>query len=85
MEDGQYAVISGYLEHGTHPAAFTKSHKIVLAMNKLQKLQASKRQAVLQGRDSDGSSRDRLDVKEVKPTEFSRVSPHRERIRDATV
>ena len=30
MEDGQYAAISDYLEHGTHPAAFTKSHKFVL-------------------------------------------------------
>ena len=27
MEDGRYAAISGYLEHVTHPAAFTKSHK----------------------------------------------------------
>ena len=30
MEDGQYVAISGYLEYGTHPAAFTKSHKFIL-------------------------------------------------------
>ena len=50
MGDGQYAAISGYLEHGTHPAVFTKSQKFVT--KKPQKLQAGKRQAVLQGTDS---------------------------------
>ena len=39
MEDRQYAAISGYLEHGTHPAAFTKSHKFVAITKELQKLQ----------------------------------------------
>ena len=30
MGDGQYAAISGYLEHGTHPTVFTKSLILVL-------------------------------------------------------
>ena len=49
MGDGQHAAISGYLEHGTHPAVFTK-----FVTRKLQnlKLHAGKRQAVLQGTDS---------------------------------
>ena len=47
MEDGQYAAMSGYLEHGAHPAVFMK-----FVMKKLQKLLAGKRQAVLQGTDS---------------------------------
>ena len=46
MEDGQYAAISGNLEHGTYPAVFTKSQKFSYITKKLQKLQAVKRQAV---------------------------------------
>jgi len=30
LEDEQYVVITGYLEHGTFPAGFTKSQKFVL-------------------------------------------------------
>ena len=52
MEDGWYAAISGYLEYGTHPAVFTKSQKFILLYEKLQKLQAVIREAVLQGTDS---------------------------------
>ena len=53
--------ISGYLEHVTHRATFTKFHNFLLRRS-FKKLQAiySKRQAVLQGTDSD---RDRLVVK----------------------
>ena len=50
MEDGKYAAISGYLEHGTYPAVAIYEFYIT---KKLQKLQAVKRQAVLQaGTDS---------------------------------
>ena len=49
MEDGRYAAISGYLEHGTYPAVFMKSQKFIL--QKAAKLQAVKKQAVLQGTD----------------------------------
>lgn len=30
MEDEQYTAITGYLQHGTYPAGFTKSQKFVL-------------------------------------------------------
>ena len=61
MEDGQYAAISGYLEHRTYPAVFTKSQKFSYITKKLQKLQTVIRQAVLQGTDSqDGTERDQL-------------------------
>ena len=52
MEDGYYAAISGYLEHGTYPAVFTKSQRFILQYEEAAKLQAVKRQAVLQGTDS---------------------------------
>ena len=63
MEDGQYAAISGYLEHVTQPAAFTKSHKFVLRFKKLQKLQASKNKLYYKEQIQDGSDRDRIVVK----------------------
>ena len=52
MEDGRYTAISGYLEHGTYPAACIYEISEIYITKKLQKLQAVKRQAVLQGIDS---------------------------------
>ena len=60
MEDGQYAAISGYLEHRTYPAVFTKSQKFSYITKKLQKLQAVKRQAVLATRNMEQSVIDLL-------------------------
>ena len=49
MEDEQYTAITGYLQHQTYPAGFTKSQKSVAIKNKLQKFQAGKGRARLQG------------------------------------
>ena len=49
MDDGHYAAISGYLEHGTYPAACIYEIPEIYNTKKLQKLQAVKRQGVLQG------------------------------------
>ena len=62
MEDGQYAAISGYLEHGTYPARFMKSQKFILR-------RSCKNYKLLQGnlyykeQIEDGTDRDRLVVK----------------------
>ena len=68
MEDEQYAAISGYLEHRTHPAAFTKSHKFVLRRScknyKLVKVRLYYKEQI-----QDRSNCDRL----VKRSETDRV------------
>ena len=62
MEDGQYAAISGYLEHRTYPAGFTKSQKFILR-------RSCKNYKLLQGKlyykeqIEDGTDCDRLVVK----------------------
>ena len=62
MEDGQYATISGYLEHGTHPAAFTKSHKFVLQRS-CKKYKLVKDKLYYKEQIKDGSDHDQLIVK----------------------
>ena len=68
MEDGQYATISRYLEHGTYPAVFTKYQKFALR-------RSCKNYKLLKGRlyykeqIQDGTDHDRL----VKRSEADRV------------
>ena len=62
MEDEQYAAISGYLEHGTHPGAFTKSHKFVLQRS-CKNYKLIKDKLYYKEQIQDGSDHDRLVVK----------------------
>ena len=62
MENGQYAAISGNLQHGTYPAVFTKSQKFILRKScKNYKLLKGKLYYKKQIRD--GTGRDRVVVK----------------------
>ena len=62
MEDRQHAAISGYLEHGTYTAVFTKSQKFILRRScKDYKLLKGKLYYKEQIRD--GTEPDRLVVK----------------------
>ena len=62
MEDGQYAAISGYLEHGTYPAVFTKSQKFVLRRS-CKNYKLLKGKLYYKEQIQDGTDRDRLVVK----------------------
>ena len=71
MEDGQYAAISGYLEHETYPAIFTKSQKFILRRScKNYKLLKGKLHYKEQIQDETDLDRDQLIVREVKQTVF---------------
>ena len=87
MEDGQYAAISDYLEHGTHPAVFTKSHKFVLRRS-CKNYKLVKDKLYNKGTDSRGSDRNRqILILLLTDKVFSRVSPHCRgtKGRDATI
>ena len=62
MEDGQYAAISGYLEHGTYPAVFTKSQRYIL-WKSCKNYKLLKDKLCYKEQIQDGTERDRLVVK----------------------
>ena len=62
MEGRQYAAISGYLEHETYPAVFTKSHKFVLRRS-CKNYKLVKGKLYYKEQIQDGTDCDRLVVK----------------------
>ena len=74
MEDGQFAAISGYLEHGTYPAVCTKSQKFILRRS-CKNCKLLKDNLYYKEQIQDGTERDRFVVKKSEATEFLSNAP----------
>ena len=62
MENEQYAAITGYLEHGTYPAGYTKSQKFVLRRS-CKNYRMVKDKLFYKDQNQDGTNLDRLVLK----------------------